>query len=118
MTEATDRIRNIKSLEKQLAYYSARKISSASRKTRDPAEIIDAVSSTRDSRVYQVTMAFKLAMKPQMQWYQGQELVYKATCPECRRRKITVKTIYKGHNAVWPPEDGYPDRCEACAGEA
>lgn len=108
---------NIRSLQEQLAYYSARKLTPASRREKAPAQIIEASAPTRNFRGGSITMAFKLATVLS-DYPQGQELVYKATCPECRKRKITVQTIYKGRNALWPPEDGYPDKCETCQGGA
>lgn len=103
------------SLKKQLEFYSARKLTPESKRSKNPAQAIDAMASARGS-VYKVQMVFKLTTKPQMNWFDGQELVYKTTCPECRKRKITVKTTYLKRDAIWPPEDGYPDRCETCQG--
>lgn len=115
MTEAADRLENIKSLEKQLAYLSARKMSAASRKSRNPAQIIDAPTSMRDSKGNMIILAFKLAMNTQMNWYDGQSLTYRATCPCCKRRNaITVEATYLKSDAVFP--DTYPTRCGTCQG--
>lgn len=106
---------NIKFLQDQLAWATARKLTPASKRSRDPAQIIDASTPSHDFRGGSITMAFKLAMKPQMQWFQNQPLIYKSSCPCCKRRNaITVEATYVKTDAVFP--DSYPTRCETCQG--
>jgi len=104
----------LKNLQQQLVYHTKRKQTPASKLLKSPAQVIDAHSFLADKKGDN-QISFMLADK-QMSWEQGQALTYKADCNGCRKRKAVIAvTIYRGRNAVWPPDEGFPDRCPACA---
>src|SRR6185436_21041001 len=108
---------NIRSLQRQLVSYTKQKMTPASKRSRNPAAEIHATASTFDDKGRRKVIIFHLM---ECKTYEhGQALTYKATCPQCgKRNAISVQTAYKGSNAIWPPHDGYPDRCDRCLGGA